>query len=71
MLPMLVSVKALILPNSLQRSQYHAVITQVILEVIEVIGRRTAEGDIPSIYQYLFQHSVLIYHISAIVCRQI
>ena len=46
----------------------HAVAPKVILQVIKVEGR-TSHGHVPPIYQYLFQHAVLVNHIPAIVCR--
>ena len=52
-----------------RRTHYHTVVAQMVFEVVVVIGRCAAEGDIAPVNQDLFQYVVLVYHIPAIVRR--
>jgi hypothetical protein len=50
-------------------AHHHSVVALMILQVIMIYGRRSTEGDVATIYQYLLQGIVLVYHIAAIVYR--
>ena len=48
-------------------AHHHTVVALMILQEIMIYGRSAAEGDVATIYQYLFQGIVLVYNIAAII----
>lgn len=60
------SIKSLILAHGIHGGEAH---DAGVVMAGTVVWRGAAEGDVATIYQYLLQGIVLVYHIAAIVYR--
>ena len=64
------SAKRIVVVHLLNRAvgiQHHTVVAQMILQVIVINRRSTVESNVTTIYQYRFQVTVFVYHVSTII----